>query len=373
MRVSLSKLPRSWPGLSLLASALLIAVACSNAEPPESAKPAEAKAATPPSVAITFPLEDSVPEFIEAHGNIMPWQETRISSEIGGLRLAQVLVTTGDHVSKGQILAHLDASSVEMDIDTANAQLAETEAALAQAVGTLERARRLAPTGSVSQQELTLYETQKNTAEARVNAAKAQVKRQQLKLTHASLVAPDDGIITAVSATEGMLVQGGNELFRLIRQGRLEWRAEVKGEILLKLVPGQTVSVSSPLGGEVKGKIRRLSPTIDVATRMGIAYIDLPADTNLKAGLNVGGKIFTGKHQGLFVPETAVVYEQKQARLKIVTEDHKLAFIEVATGSKRNGLIEITGPLNANTQVVVGKTTGLTMGASVTPVIEQAK
>ncbi len=302
------------------------------------------------------------PDQIEASGSIMPWQETLIGSEVGGLRLADVLISVGDTVTKGQVLARLDTATVETDLDAANAQLMEAEGTLAQAVATLDRANRLAPSGGLSRQELTLYETQKNTAEARVNAARAQVKRQKLRLKFATIVAPDDGVISAISVSEGAIVQAGNELFRLIRQGRLEWRAEVKGETLLKLAIGQEVIVNSPLGSEVKGRVRRLSPTIDVTTGNGLVYVDLPTGTNLKAGLNVSGSIGMGKRKALYVPSSAVVRGDKDAKVFKIGADSKLVAVDVRTGRSKGDAIEIVSGLDERSEVIAADVDRLEVG-----------
>ena len=302
------------------------------------------------------------PDQIEASGSIMPWQETLIGGEVGGLRLADVLISVGDTVTKGQVLARLDTATVETDLDAANAQLMEAEGTLAQAVATLDRANRLAPSGGLSRQELTLYETQKNTAEARVNAARAQVKRQKLRLKFATIVAPDDGVISAISVSEGAIVQAGNELFRLIRQGRLEWRAEVKGETLLKLAIGQEVIVNSPLGSEVKGRVRRLSPTIDVTTGNGLVYVDLPTGTNLKAGLNVSGSIGMGKRKALYVPSSAVVRGDKDAKVFKIGADSKLVAVDVHTGRSKGDAIEIVSGLDERSEVIAADVDRLEVG-----------
>lgn len=289
---------------------------------------------------------------IEASGDILPWHESQISAEVGGLRLASVHVNLGDTVKKGQVLARLDAASVETDLDVANAHLAEAEAVRLQAVATLERANRLVPSGGVSRQELTLYETQKQTAKARVDAARAQVKRQQLRLEFATIVAPDDGVISSCSASEGAFVQAGSELFRLIRQGRLEWRAEVRGETLLSLFAGQDVTVKSPLGPEVIGRIRQVSPTIDVTTRNGLVYVDLPQGTNLKAGLNVSGTISMGKRKTLVLPSSAVLRKDGKDQVFKVDADSTIEAIDVKTGRVKDGWIEIIAGLDEHAEVV---------------------
>ena len=315
--------------------------------------PAPAPAEKPArSVSLVAPRVEMWADQMEASGNIMPWQETRVGTEIGGLRLVSVLVNAGDVVKKGQVLARLNPVTVETELEAANAQLMEAQATLAQAEATLERGRRLAPSGGVSQQELTLYETQKQTATARVSAARAQVKAQQLRLDSATLVAPDDGVISSRLAIEGAIVQAGSELFRLIRQGRLEWRAEVKGETLIKLRAGQKATVRSPLGPDVEGHVRQVSPTIDLSTRHGLAYVDLPLDTDLKAGLNVSGTLSLGKRKALVLPASAVLHTGSTARVFTVNASSKVEPIVVVVGRTQGEFEEIVSGLDETTRVI---------------------
>ena len=339
------------PSAPVAAKAVSTAPAAATTPAPAAAPTAASEKAAR-GVSLVAPRVEMWPDQMEASGNIMPWQEARVGTEIGGLRLVSVLVNAGDAVKKGQVLARLNPVTVETELEAANAQLMEAQATLAQAEATLERGRRLAPSGGVSQQELTLYETQKNTAEARVNAARAQVKRQQLRLKFATIVALDDGVISASSASEGAIVQAGGELFRLIRQGRLEWRAEVKGETLLKLSIGQEVIVNSPLGSEVKGRVRRLSPTIDVTTGNGLVYVDLPTGTNLKAGLTVSGSIGMGKRKALYLPSSAVVRGEKDAKVFRIGAENKLVVVDVKTGRTKGDSIEIVSGLDERSEVV---------------------
>lgn len=329
---------------------------------PTAVAPAAAVEAVVRNVPILRPKTENWPERLEGSGNIMPWQESRIGTEVGGLRLASVLVNEGDQVRKGQVLARFDTASVETDLDVANAQRVEAEAVLAQAVATLERANRLAPSGGVSRQELTLYETQKHTAEARLNAARAQVKRQQIKMELATVNAPDDGLISSSSALEGSIVQGGSELFRLIRQGRLEWRAEVRGDMLLKLAAGQEATIRSPLGNDIKGHIRRISPTIDTTTRNGLVYVDLPAGSDLKPGLNVFGSFNLGKSKALVVPATAILRQGGNSQVWRVDAEGRVVAAEVKTGRSRDDWVEILAGLDEDAQIVARDGKGLKEG-----------
>lgn len=318
--------------------------------------------ARPRPVSLLAPEIERWPDWIEASGNVMPWQESHIATEIGGLRVLSVLVSAGDVVRKGQVLARLNPAPVEVELEAANAQLAEAEAALAQAVATLDRANRLAPTGGVSRQELTLYETQKHTSEARLDAARAKVKAQQLRLDAATLLAPDDGMIASRSVTEGAIVQAGSELFRLIRQGRLEWRAEVSGETLLKLSPGQAARIRSPLGPEIAGRVRQVSPTVDLDTRKGLVYVDLPPEANLKAGLQVAGTLAIGEREVLVLPAATVLCQAATCRVFKVGVDNRIEALAVGTGRTQSDRVEITAGLDQQSRVVASDVAALRPG-----------
>ena len=364
--------------LVLLLSASTISIAQSTASPGVPQNAAKNGSAAAPAVQNVPPprparlvslitlKSETWPDQIEAHGNIMPWQETRIGTEIGGLRLVSVPVNVGDVVKKGQILAKLNPTTVEIDLETANAQLMEAQAAQAQALATLERGKRLAPSGGVSQQDLMLYETQKHTAEARLNAARAQVKTQQLRLDSATLLAPDDGIISSRSVSEGAIVQAGSELFRLIRQGRLEWRAEVNGETLIKLSVGQEVTIKSPLGADVKGRVRQISPTIDLSTRNGLIYVDLPADTNFKAGLYVSGTLALSKRKALVLPASALRRNGNSYQVFRVSADNKVEAVDVEVGRTREDRMEIVSGLKEHAPVIAKNVESLKAGDPVT-------
>jgi HlyD family secretion protein len=121
--------------------------------------------------------------------------------------------------------------------------VAEAEASAAEAAANAQRARDLQASGALSAQQINQYLTAERTAQARLEAQRAAAQVQELRLAQAQVLAPDDGVISARSATVGAVVGAGQELFRLIRQGRLEWRAEVSSTEPGRLKAGQTVRV----------------------------------------------------------------------------------------------------------------------------------
>lgn len=337
---------------AILAAPLILGLsACGSgaAEPSVAAAVPAQKALT---VTLVRPRIESWPEQVTASGNVMPWQESVIGTEVGGLRIVKVRANVGDTVRKGDVLAMLNPASVQVDVEATKASLVEAQATLAQATATLDRARRLAPAGGVSQQDLTQYETQQRTAQARLSVAQAQLKAQRLRLGYTTLVAPDDGVISARTAAEGAIVQAGSELFRMIRQNRLEWRAEVKGETLLGLLPGQPVTVKSPLGTDITGTIRQVSPAVDLATRNGLVYVDLPRTVKLKAGLYVSGSFSLGQRDAVALPQAALVNRDGKTFAFRVDAQGKVHALEVSTGRVQGDWVEIRSGLDPDTAVV---------------------
>jgi HlyD family secretion protein len=213
---------------------------------------------------------------LEASGNIAAWQEVVIGPELSGYRLTEVLVEVGDWVRKGQLLARISSDQVVADLAQARAALAEAEASLAEAKADGKRARQLRGTAALSVQQADQYLTAEQTARARLEATRAKVQSEELRLRETQVTAPDDGVISARSIAVGSLAQTGQEMLRLIRGGRLEWRAEVASVDMGRLERGGRAMVMAPDGTRILGRIRRIAPTVDKHDLTGLVYVDLP-------------------------------------------------------------------------------------------------
>lgn len=293
---------------------------------------------------------------LAANGNVAAWQEAVIGSESNGLKLAEVRVNVGDTVKKGQVLAVFSPETVQADIAQARASLAEARATAADAAGNAARARTLQATGALSQQQINQYQTTEQTAKARVEAAEAVLAAQQVRGRNTQVLAPDDGVISARTATVGSVVAAGTELFRLIRQGRLEWRAEVTSAELSRVAVGTTAFVVSASGAQVRGKVRSIAPTVDPQTRAALVYVDLPnvqQNTGVKAGMFARGDFELGRSTAPTVPQAAVVPRDGFNNVFILKPDNKVAQMKVQIGRRLNDRIEITSALPEGAQVVV--------------------
>lgn len=308
-----------------------------------------------PALTVTTaqPQRTPMPLHLAANGNVMAWQEASIGAESNGLRLTEVRANVGDVVRAGQVLATFAAETVQADVAQARAGLLEAQANAAEAAANAERARTLQATGALSQQQIQQFTTAEKTAQARVEAAQAQLHAQQLRLKHTQVLAPDSGVISARTATVGAVVGAGTELFRMVRKGRLEWRAEVLATELRPLRPGAKVRVTAASGATVEGTVRMVAPTVDPQTRNALVYVDLPAHPDLRAGMFARGEFQLGNSDALTVPQEALVVRDGFAYVFAVGSDQRVQQRKVQTGRRQADRVEVLSGIDAATAVAV--------------------
>ena len=337
---------------------------------------ADAPASAPKAaltVTVVRPLAGELPQRLGANGNIAAWQEASIGTEANGLRLSEVRVNVGDVVKRGQVLATFAPDTVQVDVAQLRATVAEAEATLADAQANAQRARELKETGAMSAQQINQYLTAERTAQARLAAQQAAAAAQRLRLRQTRVLAPDDGVISARSATVGAVLPAGQELFRMIRKGRLEWRAEVNGADLARLKPGMPVSVLPAGGAAVKGSVRMLAPTIDPATRNGIAYVDLAPSEAARAGMFAHGEFELGRSPGMTLPQGAVLLREGFSYVLVVGADGRVRELKVKVGRRVGERIEIVSGIEPQMDVVASGGGFLTDGDLVKVVPGDAK
>jgi RND family efflux transporter MFP subunit len=348
-------MPLITPRIALLGSAALLSLALTACGKGDDKKNAPATPAL--TVTTAAPRTASLPLKLGANGNVAAWQEAIIGSESGGLRLTEVKVNVGDVVRKGETLAVFSADTVNADVEQARAALQEAQANAAEAAANAKRAQSLKSSGAMSEQQVTQYLTAQRTATARVAAAKATLTQQQLRLKYTQVVAPDSGVISARNATVGAVVGVGTELFRLIRQGRLEWRAELPASDIGRVKAGTRVRVKGANGSEVVGKVRTVAPTVDAQTRTTLVYVDLPpslsSNAPLKAGMFAGGEFELGASNALTVPQQAVAVRDGFSYVFRLNPDSRVSQVKIGTGRRLGERIEVVSGLAPDVQIVI--------------------
>ena len=308
------------------------------------------------TVSVVAPASVLWPDVITANGAIAPWQEATVNAEISGARLVEVLVDVGDKVEAGALLARFDTAQANALYAQQNAALADAVARLVEAAANAKRAKQLVMNKSMSEQDLIKAVTTEQAASAQVDLARARLASQKLNLDNARVVAPDAGVVSSRSAMLGMVATPGFELFRLIRQNRLEWQAELTAASLSAVSNGDAAEIYLADGQMVTGKVRQVSPVLNSRTRTGIVYVSLSGvDANdARIGMYSGGTIVVGEREGITVPSSAVVQRDGYEYVfNVDVEDGRVSQRKVKTGRRFANRIEIVEGVTVNDAVVL--------------------
>jgi RND family efflux transporter MFP subunit len=297
-----------------------------------------------PALTVTsaMPHHASWSATLEASGAIAPWQEASLGTQIGGYQLIDVRVNVGDQVKKGQVLARLDPALLLAD----EAQL---QANVDQAEANRQRALTLKSGGGISDQDVLQFVTQAKTANALLAS-------KQLQLRYTDVIAPDDGVISSRMATLGAVVPVGQELFRLIRQNRLEWRGELTAPQLALIEAGQRIALTLPDGSSATAKVRQTAPSLDAQSRLGTVYADLEPGSRARAGMYASGQVVLSESPALVIPaESVVIRDGRSYVLKLAdaSATPKVSLQAVTVGRREGGDVEIVQGLAADDRVVV--------------------
>ena len=305
------------------------------------------------TVQVVLPTSASLERTVKANGSLAAWQEAIVGAEAQGLQISEVRAHVGDAVQRGQVLATLQSTTVRAELAQAEATLAEATANATEAAAQAQRARSLQQQGFFSAAQLTQALSAEAAAAARLQSARALVQLQQHRLAQTEVRAPDAGLISARSATVGAVVSPGVELFRLIRQGRLEWRAEVTATELGDIRAGASVRLTAASGQTLSGRVRTVAPSVDPQTRQALVYVDLQGPTgSARAGMFARGEIVLGSSSARTVPQSAVVVRDGFSHVFSVGADQRVTQHKVQTGRVQSGQIEVLSGLPEGAKVV---------------------
>ncbi|GAB2890469.1 efflux RND transporter periplasmic adaptor subunit [Paraburkholderia jirisanensis] len=321
------------------------------------AEPAQAAKREPAlTVTVATPHEADWPVTVNTSGAIAAWQESSIDAEVGGYRLTEVEVDVGDVVRRGQLLARVNSDLLRAEASQLEASLAQAQASASQAELNRQRMVGLRASGGISEQDVLQFVTQAQTAKAQVDYARAALAQKRIQLRDAEVRAPDDGVISARSATVGTVVTAGQQLFRLIRQNRLEWRGELTAAQLAQVGVGQSVHLWLPDGTEADARVRSLAPALDAKSRLGIVYADIAAGSHARAGMYANGQLVVAQRPALVVPAGSVVVRDGFSYVLTLHDRSatpKVDRVPVTVGRRIGNEVEIVQGLDSSRRVVV--------------------
>jgi len=290
---------------------------------------------------------------ITANGTVYAWQEIVVGPEVGGYLVAAVNVEVGDRVRKGQALVQLSEDLLAADVASKRANLDQAQASLENAESAYRRAQSLSGSGALSQSDLDKLRAEELAARARVAVTKAELQGSDLRLRHTRVTAPDDGIISARSVNVGQVAQVGTEMLRLLRKGRVEWRAEIPESRIREIRVGQNVQLTTADGAQLDGKVRAIAPTVESSTRASLVYVDIPSTGGAaRPGMFARGEILLGQSAAGMVPLSSVVTQDGYTYVFVVNDQQLVMRRRVATGAVHDKQIEIVSGVEPGERIV---------------------
>lgn len=297
----------------------------------------------------------SWPRIIEANGTIAAWDEASIGTTVGGLRVVEVHANVGDTVKRGQILVRFDTDALRMEEAELTANVVQARAQLLRADADNQRAQTLLATGAVSEQDALQYATQAKASLGQLEASDARLRAKQVQLRQSEVLAPDRGVISARTVSVGAVAPAGQELFRLIRQQRLEWRGEIGGSQIAEMAVGQTIVLTLPTGSLATAHVRSVAPSLNAQTRLGTVYADIAPGSPAVAGMYVSARIELPASPARVVPAMSVLIRDGHnlvATLNDGPNGSTAVLQQVTVGRRRGNEIEITMGLKGNERVI---------------------
>ncbi len=369
----------------LIASAVLAALTLQQPalaqDAGETGAATDSAAQSLPSITITQVVPRLMRDTVIVTGLISPVEMIQVAPLIEGQPIEQLLADVGDRVEEGQVLAVLSKTTLELQksqffaslasaratIAQAEAQMLEAKASADEAQRVAERTVKLRQQGSASQAAADTANSNAVAATARVTVAtqsleaaraqlalvEAQLANIELQLNRTEVKAPVAGEITARNAVIGSVASAaGAPMFSIIRDGALELKADVSEVDLLHIAAGQKTEmrlVGTPT--RLTGTIRLVEPTIDPATRLGRARIEVDDPRQVRSGMFVDAEVLVAERDTLAVPVTAVGSADEGSTVMKVS-DGMVNRVPVTLGIRDKGWVEITSGLEPGDAVV---------------------
>jgi RND family efflux transporter MFP subunit len=351
----LSKTTRTRPAFGAVApsvlvlSALLLAGCGGHGEDKTAEKTAGGSRQT---VSVAAVAQTSLNRTVTASGTVSAWEEVPVAAETGGLTAVAVYVDEGAYVRQGQPLVQMNDVLLRAQLRQQQAQVQLAEANVARDDAALDRAQQLKERGFLSQASLDTALANQRSSTANLSAARAALAQTQTQLSQATIRAPVGGLIVSRSVTKGQIIAAGTELFRMVRDGRLELDAQVPETELGLVRAGQSATVTSSEAGQTTGSVRIVTPQVDASTRLGLARISLSPGSQLRPGMFARADIAVGDQPATTVPTGAVLYRENKPGVFVLNGDGTVHFQPITVLSRTDALTAVSG-VNAGARVVV--------------------
>jgi HlyD family secretion protein len=291
---------------------------------------------------------------LTASGNLVSREEAGVSSELAGYRVSEVLVDEGDWVKKGQPLARLDDTLLRSQIAQAEANLVQQQVAGQRAQQEADRVKGLDNAGVLSMEQISERRLQAKAGQAGVQVAKAQL--DDLKTRDAKMVirAPVSGRVLERDARPGDTSSLTATLYRIAKDGLVEFDAEISQADLANIRIGEPVEIDLPSDAKAIGQVRFISPRVDAQTGLGHVRVALPVREDLRPGGFARGVFEAAAHPVPVAPESAVHFDANGASVMVIDDQDRVHRAPIETGQRAQGYVQLVKGPPVGTRVALG-------------------
>ncbi|GAA0617473.1 efflux RND transporter periplasmic adaptor subunit [Brevundimonas kwangchunensis] len=338
-----------WAGAAVALMTATVALAACGGHGGEEKEKAPAGTQT---VSVQVAATENLPRSVTASGTVSAWEEVPVGAETGGLVATAVLVDEGAYVRQGQPLVQMNTALLDAQVRQQQAAVQTAEANAARDDAALGRAQELKERGFLSQASLDTALANQRASQANLAAARASLGETRTRLSQATIRAPVSGQIISRSVTRGQIIAAGTELFRMVRDGRLELDAQVPETELALIRSGQSAEITSSQAAPTTGTVRIVTPEVNAETRLGLARISLAPGSQLKPGMFARARIDAGSAPATVVPTAAVLYRNNRAGVFVMQNANTVHFQPVTVVNRQQTRTAVSG-LNPGARVVV--------------------
>ena len=341
---------------------MLLIASCGNGD--TTALLTDEKRITP--VVVSEPTQRDIEYVLTALGSVESIDDPTLSAETSG-QVRRIGVNEGDSVTEGQVLVSLDDTLHVIETAKAEAELRRANVVLDNQIKEVQRLQRLARTQSVSRDKLEDEQAQQEILTAQRDVARKQWEQAEHLATKTRVKAPINGLVTRRHISTGDYVIDGQPLVELVSVQRLRARIAFPEQDAAQIEVGKQVRLKTPAAPDelALGVVTAVNPQIRTHNRAVEITVEFDNPGGWLPGASVDAELVAARHeQALTVPLLALSTRASRSVVFVVEQDTAHA-VEVQTGWREDGWVEILDGLNPGQPIVIEGTAMLSDGSRV--------
>lgn len=320
------------------------------------------------TVAVTEARTGELRDILLLTGALKPKEQVDVTAKVTG-RLERLYFQIGDPIRQGDLIAELEDDEIQQQVNRATASIGVARASMQQreaerknATVELTRAQSLLDDGLISPQDFAFTKTQLEVVDAQVELARAQTEQTEAELRElkirreqTKIYAPMSGYVATRFVDVGALISPTTPLLKIVNLSTMVTLANVPERNIGRLRVGNPseIEVDAIPGETFAGRVARIAPVLDAATRTALVEIDVPNPGNLfKAEMFVRIRLDTGAlRSAVLIPREGLVYRGTQPGVYVV-DGNRPVFRAIETGLTREQNVEVLANLEAGVKIV---------------------